>query len=328
MYSLIHELVCRAMPLRPDLLGLEAFIAIAERGNFNKAAAHLGITQAALSHRMRKLEDYLGIALFHRTTRHVSLTPAGLELLPRAKRLIDDAHGMFAELGTAAAVRQERVGLGCPPTLAIHFLPNVLAEFSSRYPGTHVRVFDNSVSEIAERVQKGDADFGLTMLATNRWDLEVKPLVKEPYVLVCRADHSAARQKSIRWAEIEGERLIRISAQTGNRVLLDDMLGAASERLHWSAEVQHVATAVSLVAAGVGLTVVPRGAVDVVRVQNLACVPLRSPSIARTLGVVTRRGIPLTPMATKLLAMIERRVAPPRKQSRGDRSRLMNAIEQ
>jgi DNA-binding transcriptional LysR family regulator len=300
------------MALRPDLLGLQAFVAIAERGSFNQAATHLGITQTALSHRIRKLEDYLGIALLHRTTRQVWLTPAGLELLPRASRLIDEVQGMFAELGADAAVRQERVAIGCLPTLAIHFLPSVLAEFSAQHPATLVRVFDNSASEIAERVQKGEAEFGVTILATNRWDLEVKALSKEPYVFICRADHPGARQRSIRWADIEGERLIRISNQAANRVLIDDALGAASERLRWSSEVQHVATAVSLVAAGVGTAVLPRTAVDVVRAQNLACVPLRSPSITRTLGIVTRRGIPLSPMAASLFTIIERRFAPAR----------------
>jgi DNA-binding transcriptional LysR family regulator len=305
------------MALRPDFLGLQAFVAIAERGSFNQAATHLGITQTALSHRIRKLEGYLGIALLHRTTRQVSLTPAGLELLPRASRLIEDAHGMFVELSADAAVRQERVAIGCLPTLAIHFLPNVLAEFSIAHPNTVVRVFDNSADEIAERVQKGEAEFGLTILTTNRWDLEVKPLVKEPYVLICRADHVAARKKSISWADIEGERLIRIAARTGNRILIDDALGGLSERMRWSSEVQHVATAVSLVAAGNGLAILPRIAVDVVREQNLACIPLRSPSITRTLGVVTRHGVPLSPVAASLLAIVERRIDPGRKGDRG-----------
>ena len=70
--------------MRLDILGLQAFLAIAERGSFHKAAAHLGITQTALSHRLRKFEDYLGVTLLQRTTRQVSLTPTGLELLPRA----------------------------------------------------------------------------------------------------------------------------------------------------------------------------------------------------------------------------------------------------
>src|SRR5262245_50762478 len=148
-----------AMATRPDFLGLEAFVAITERGNFRMAAAHLGITQTALSHRMRKLEAYLGVSLLHRTTRRVSLTPSGLSLLPRAKTLIDDAHRTFADLGAEAAVRQERLAIGCLPTLAIHFLPQVLREFAADNPDIQVRIFDNSASEIAERVQKGDAEF-------------------------------------------------------------------------------------------------------------------------------------------------------------------------
>jgi DNA-binding transcriptional LysR family regulator len=72
------------------------------------------------------------------------------------------------------------VAIGCLPTLAIHFLPQVLTQFAVDNPDIQVRIFDNSASEIAERVQKGDAEFGLTILATNRWDLDIKPLVREP----------------------------------------------------------------------------------------------------------------------------------------------------
>jgi len=291
--------------MRLDLLGLEAFLAVAERGSFNKAADHLGVTQTALSHRMKKLESNLGVVLLQRTTRQVSLTPHGLQLLPHAKTLLEDARRTFRVLGAEAAARQEHLAIGCLPTLAIHFLPRVLQDFLAAYPGLQVRIFDNSASEIAERVQKGEVEFGITILSTNRWDLEIKALVKEPYVLVCRSDHALARRGSVRWAELEGESLIRIATQTGNRILIDDALGASSERLSWSCEVQHVATAVSLVAAGVGMTIVPRVAIDVVRASNLAAVPLRSPSITRTLGVVTRRGVPLGPLATDLLRRIE-----------------------
>jgi DNA-binding transcriptional LysR family regulator len=290
--------------MRIDFLGLEAFLAIAERGSFNKAAAHLGITQTALSHRIRKLEDYLGIALLHRTTRQVSLTAAGLELLPRARSLLEAAHRTFEDLSVEAAARQERVAIGCLPTLAVHFLPRALVEFGRLHPTTLVRVFDNSASEIAEKVQKREADLAISMLSTSRFDLEFKPLMKEPYVLLCRAGHRFCGQGSVRWSELEGENLIRISTQTGNRVLIDDALGAASDRLRWTCEVQHVASAVALVAAGAGMTVVPRGAIDLTHAAGLAAVPLRSPGITRTIGVVSRRGEPLTPLAVDLLQCI------------------------
>jgi DNA-binding transcriptional LysR family regulator len=297
------------MAVRPDFLGLEAFVAIAERGSFHKAAAHLGITQTALSHRMRKLETYLGITLLNRTTRSVSLTPDGLDVLPRARSLMLEARVLFDDLEQAGAVRNERIAIGCLPTLAVHVLPAALARFAADHPTITVRVFDNSADEIAERVQKGEAEFAITLLATNRWDLDVKPLAQEPFVLVCRADHPWADRKSIRWNEIENERLVRVSPQTGNRILIDDALGARSDRLTWASEVQHVATAVALVNAGVGLTIVPRGAIETATGSPVVAIALRNPGIKRTIGVVTRRGVPLSPLATELLSAIERRLA-------------------
>jgi DNA-binding transcriptional LysR family regulator len=295
----------RQMAVRPDYLGLEAFVAVAERGSFHKAAAHLGITQTALSHRMRKLEDYLGITLLQRTTRHVALTPAGLDLLPRAQALLAQAHAVFTDLAHAASHRQERIAIGCLPTLAIHVLPRALAKFGLQHPGTQVRVFDNSASQIAERVQSGEAEFGLTVLATDRWDLDIRPLAREAYGVVCRTDHALAGRAFVRWSELAAHRLIRISAQTGHRLLIDDALGAASEHMTWSHEVQHVATAVALVAAGVGVTVVPQSAVDLVPAGTLACIALRHPAVTRTIGVVTRRGVPMTPIAANLLAILQ-----------------------
>jgi DNA-binding transcriptional LysR family regulator len=300
------------MPIRADFLGLQAFVAIAERGSFIRAAQHLGITQTALSHRMRKLEDYTGIALLTRTTRHVALTPAGVDLLPRAHRLLDDARAMFQQLSSDAAVRQERIAIGCLPTLAVHVLPRALAGFAARHPDTRVRVFDNSASEIAAHVQNGEAEFALTILATGRWDLEFTPLIKEPYVLICRAAHPSARARSVRWADLAGEPLVRIATQTGNRILIDDALGATGERLRWTCEVQHLSTAVALVAAGVGSTVAPLSALDAAPTRDLCAVPLRAPGVARTIGVARRRGVPLSPLAADLFAIVaaEMRAAP------------------
>jgi DNA-binding transcriptional LysR family regulator len=291
--------------MRLDFLGLEAFLAVAERGSFHKAATHLSITQTALSHRIKKFEDALQVSLLARTTRQVSVTPAGLALLPKARRLLGDARQVFNDLAADKQARHDRIAIGCLPTLTIHLLPKVLDAFMRMHPNTRVRVFDNSATEIAERVQNGDAEFGITIVGTNRWDLDIKPLIEETYVLVCPASHPMARKASIRWADLQGERLIRISAQTGNRMLIDDALGETSEQLKWMCEVQHVASAVSLVAAGVGLTIVPRVAIDVIRASNLATVNLKQPSITRILGAVTRRGVPLSLRAGTLLSLIE-----------------------
>jgi DNA-binding transcriptional LysR family regulator len=294
--------------MRVDFLGLQAFLSIAERGSFRHAAAHLGITQTALSHRIKKFEEQFQVTLLTRTTRQVALTPAGLSLLPKAQQLIEQAQHLFGELNSQAVARQENLAVGCLPSAAIHFLPSVLVEFRQSYPAMTVRIYDNSANEIAERVQKGEAEFGITILGTNRWDLEVTPLIKEPFVLICRDDHEFARRRSLKWSQLEGVPLIRVSAGTGNRMLIDDALGSRSEAMNWAYEVQHIASAVSLVAAGIGLTVLPRLAIDIAGGPALVAVSLRDPNITRTLGAVTRRSVPLSEPARKLLKLIEIRL--------------------
>ncbi|NVO17223.1 MAG: LysR family transcriptional regulator [Rhodoplanes sp.] len=292
--------------MRIDFLGLEAFLGIAERGSFHRAAANLNLSQTALSHRMRKLEDDLGVKLLARTTRHVALTPAGLELLPKARRILDEATRSFEDLRRQGRAQQERLAIGCLPTIAIRYIPRVLFEFTRMYPDLDVQVFDNSVSEIADHVQSGRAEFGITIVSANRWDLEVTELVKEPFVLVCQADHAFASKKAISWSDLEGQKLVRVSPQTGNRILLDDALGSRREALTWRYEVQHLSTAISLASAGVGLAVVPRLAVEASGKTGIATVSLRNPSVSRALGVVVKRGLPLSPAAEDLLRIISR----------------------
>ncbi len=290
--------------MRIDFLGLQTFLSIAERGSFQRAAAHLNLSQTALSHRMRKFEADLGVKLLTRTTRQVTLSPAGLDLLPKARRILDEIETSFEALRQSGRHRQARVAIGCLPTIAHHHLPRVLREFGSRFPDISVKIYDNSAAEIADLVQSGTAEFGITIMSANRVDLDIKALLKEPFVLVCPGDHPFARQKSVNWVELSGIPLVRISPQAGNRALIDDALGSRRDSLLWRYEVQHVATAVSLVTAGLGLTVVPRLAVDVAGMPGIAALPLRNPGIVRTLGILTRRGASLSPAAETLAALI------------------------
>jgi len=294
--------------MRIDFLGLEAFLSIADHGSFHRAAANLNLSQTALSHRMKKLEDDLGIKLLTRTTRHVALTPAGVELLPKARRLMADISSSFDELRLQGKARQERLTIGCLPTIAVHYLPPLLARLRKSFPDLNIRVLDNSKLEIAEKVHSGEAEFGITIVAADRWDLEITPLMKEPFVLVCPKGHPLATQKAVSWSSLKGEPLVRVSTQTGNRQLIDDALGPRREDMSWRYEVQHIVSALGLVRAGLGLTVVPQLAVNVAESPGLVAVPLRNPGISRTLGVVARRGVPLSPAADALLALLRKQM--------------------
>lgn len=288
--------------MRIDVLGLQAFVAIAERGSFRAAASHLNLSQTALSHRIRKLEESLSAPLLLRTTRQVTLTPEGAALLPKAQHLFGELSGAIDGLRGTPKQQTTRIALGCLPTIAMHVMPSVLAKFGDAHPEIVVRLFDNSAGEIAARVQAGEAEFGVTIVAANSWDLDLKPVVKEPFVLLCHPKMKFASAPSLTWAQVQDVPLVRISAETGNRILIDDALGTKRDTLDWRYEVQRVSTAVSLVKAGVAATIVPRLAIADEE-KGLRAIPLRAPAVSRTLGIVTRKETPLSAPAKALIRL-------------------------
>jgi DNA-binding transcriptional LysR family regulator len=286
--------------MRIDFLGLEAFLSIAERGSFQRAAAHLNLSQTAISHRMRKLEEELGLKLFARTTREVTLTRAGIDFLPRAQRAVLELEQSFDDLKQQGAKRRERLDIACLPVLAINYLPPILSRFHKSEPHVHVRIFETPSAAVAELVQSGEVEFGLSVAKTNRWDLEVETLSASPLALACPSKHALAKKRSVGWTELRNLPLIRVGAKTAIRPMIDDALGAARVTLNWQYEVQHVETAVNLVEAGLGYAIVPTIDVALHRGRGLAAVPLRGPRLSCTYGLVRRRGMPLSPPAAKL----------------------------
>lgn len=286
--------------MRIDFLGLEAFLSIAERGSFQRAAAHLNLSQTAISHRMRKLEDDLGLKLFARTTREVTLTRAGIDFLPKAQKALAELEQSFDELKQQGAKRRERLDIACLPVFAVNYLPPILSKFHKLQPRVQVRVFETPSAAIAELVQSGEVEFGLSVVKTNRWDLEVETISSSPLALTCPSRHALAKKRSIGWAQLRNLPLIRVGPKTAIRPMIDDALSAARMTLNWQYEVEHVETAVNLVEAGLGFAIVPSIDVALHRGRGLVAVPLRAPRLSCTYGLVTRRGIPLSPPAAKL----------------------------
>ncbi|HVZ51834.1 MAG TPA: LysR family transcriptional regulator [Pseudolabrys sp.] len=290
--------------MRIDFLGLEAFLSIAERGSFQRAAAHLNLSQTAISHRMRKLEDELGIKLFARTTREVTLTRAGIDFLPKAQRAVIELEQSFDDLKQQGAKRRERLDIACLPVLAVNYLPPILSRFHKAEPRVQVRIFETPSAAVAELVQSGEVEFGLSVAKTNRWDLEVETITASPLALTCPARHALAKKRSIGWSELRNLPLIRVGAKTAIRPMIDDALNAARMTLNWQYEVQHVETAVNLVEAGLGYAIVPSMDVTLHRGRGLVAVPLRAPKLSCTYGLVTRRGMPLSPPAARLRGVL------------------------
>lgn len=297
------------MPI--DFLGIQAFLAIAEAGSFGSAAARLHLSQTAISHRMRKLEESLGVPLLVRTSRGISLTQAGEALLPRARNALQ----LLESSCDGVRVHRERatrwVTFGCIPTVAAGLLAPLLREVAQAHPELPVRVFDSAPGEILELVQAGTAAFGITLAQPAPPNVVLETIAEEPFVLACPAAHRFAGRAGVAWSELEQEPLIRLSLPAGNSVTIDESIGTLRERLQWRYEAQRTAVALEMVRGGLGLTLVPR--LSVHSVEGLAIVPLNAPAVARALALMTPAGAPLTAIdrfvADRAVAVLRRELA-------------------
>ena len=293
--------------MRVDYLGLEAFVAIAEHGSFQRAAETLALSQTALSHRLRKVEAELGAPLLIRSSREVSLTGAGQDLLPDARRLLKELGDSYAAVRARARHRRRHLSFACLPTIAHTRMPEILARFTKAVPDVTLTMHDIPAHRIAELVQSGEAEFGITIVSAQLPDLRVRPLFEEPYELLVPANHPLAAAGSVTRGDLAGMAMARISTQSKNRQLVDDALAEARDTIDWRFVVQNATMAMALVAEGAALTILPQSAADVAP-PGVLRKPFADMWMARTVGLVTRRGVPPSNLAQILIEAVEERI--------------------
>jgi DNA-binding transcriptional LysR family regulator len=287
-----------------DILGLEAFLAIADQGRFHKAARQLHITQTALTRRLQNFEERLGVRLVERTTRSVELTHIGRAFLPQARRLVSELTAALVEIRETGRAQRGEVSIACVPTVGIRYLPRILKQYATRYPDNRITILDHASSGVTGAVLRREVEFGINIAEREPPELESIPLLEDRFVLICRDDHALAKRRKVTWRQLEPHALVFVGAESGNRPLLDAALAARRPRLRSHYEVQRSSTAVGLVAAGLAAAVVPGLAIQPGAYPQLRVIPIGDPVVARTLVLVSRRGAQLSPAAQPLFDMI------------------------
>ncbi len=285
-----------------DLNDLFAFRAVAELGNFRRAAEAVHISQPAFSRRIDKLELALGVKLLDRTTRRVSLTAVGRDFSRKVRQLLDDLDSTLLGITGIAAMRLGEVTIACVPSTVYYFLSQVVVRYRETYPKVRVKVFDAGASDVLDAVARGEADFGLNFIGSQEPDIEFQPLLEERFVAACRRDHPLARKRSVTWSELAAYDFIAVSKSSGNRLLLDQALAGVPGRPKSLYEAEHVTTMLGLVEAGLGVAAVPSMAMPGKDHPLLASVPLTEPIVTRRVGLIRRKGRNLSPAAQQLYA--------------------------
>jgi DNA-binding transcriptional LysR family regulator len=289
-------------------------VAVAKLNSFRAASEELHLSQPALSRRIEKLEDALGVRLFHRTTRKVDLTAVGREFSRRANDLLDGLEQSLLGIRDVSDRVTGEVTVACIPSSIRFFLPRILREYHQRYPGIVVRIVDQGAADVLSTITRSEADFGLNYIGSQEPQVEFQPVKQEAFVLACLRGHPLAKRRQVRWAELADHDYMSVTKASGNRFLLDSALSNLPVRPSWFCEAQHVSTLVNLVEAGLGVAAVPELAMPPAGEHpTLVSVPLIEPSITRTVGLIRRIGRKLPPAAQQLYdQLLQSQVVPGR----------------
>jgi DNA-binding transcriptional LysR family regulator len=293
--------------LRFDLNDLQAMVTVVEQGGFRAAALALNLSQPALSRRVVKLEEALGVQLFERTTRRVALTLVGREFYGRAVEILQGVEASLHNIGDLSLSHGE-VTVACVPSVAHNLLPPVMQRFHLRFPRIRLRIVDEGAHAVLNNVARGDSDFGVNFLGADEPGIDFEPIMDERFVMACRVDHPLATRRSVTWDDIDKHPYMTVAKSSGNRMVVDRARAPGRKQTHAMIEVRHVSSLLEMVKAGLGIAVVPQLAMPTDSASVLRSVALKDEGITRTLGIIRRSGRALAAPAQNFYEMLKEAV--------------------
>jgi DNA-binding transcriptional LysR family regulator len=232
---------------------------LAQELHFGRAAGRLNITQPSLSQMIRDLETRLGCRLVERTTRKVILTNAGRSFLSDAEAILLHLDRAVANAQAEAGQAANTIRIGAILPATFEFLPAVLSRFRQRYPAADVHIETKDSPNLVRAVESGQLHVALLRAPKNAGTLCLETVRRDPFVAAMRSEHRLARKQTLELADLRNERLLPIS-RGDLRDAFDDInrqLENAGIDLAQSHATETTLTAISLVCAGDGISLVP-----------------------------------------------------------------------
>ena len=273
-----------------DLRTLRYFVYVAEARSFSKAAVQLRIAQPALSRQIRKLEDEVGIELILRTRRQLELTDAGLLLLQRAHSLLRQAAQMADDIRAYGSRVQGTITLGVSPAIIEALGPRIVRESAKRHPDLRLNFVEGFSSFIFQRLINQELTMCLMHNPPRHRTIEIAPLLTEPMYLIGPGANAHALPAAQPGMKLDRLRLILPNRTHSLRMIIERAVAERGGQLDVAIEVDGYTTTKTLVAAGLGYTVLPYSAVQKeVEERQLTAVRLRQLALSWTLSVAYRK---------------------------------------
>lgn len=298
-------------PTVPDLTArqLHAVLAVAEYNSFIAAAAFLKTSQPALTRTIKRVEDVLGVRLFDRSTRRVAITAAGKEFVAVAERMLNDLRISISSMREIAEQQRGQIIISSIMSVANGLLPAIVAKYRSSRPGVEVLLREGVHGTVLEDIRSGAADIGATYVDDLPDFIEAKPVSREVFDIVLPRAHPLIKidkRASVTLSELTDFPLVSLPYESRTRRIIDGAAATAGHTLHHVATVTQFATMMSFVRAGVGIAIVPSGAIAGVLGKDLAVLKLTKPRLSRNVGLIWLRERELAPAARGFATIFEK----------------------
>jgi DNA-binding transcriptional LysR family regulator len=287
-----------------NLREIRAFIAVAEAGSFTRAAVRLHLSQPALTVQIRRLEETVGARLFDRNSRNVALTPVGRELLPVLQKSLREMEHVLLDARALSDGSVGTVRIACLPSFAASLLPDLVRDFRLEVPGAAFDIRDAVANVVNRLVRSEEVDLGLTGGEPEDPSLEVLHAGEDRLCIVCPLDHPLTKKRRITLEDLSAYPLVLTARGTSVRAVVDEAFEQAGVVPELTCEPMYMMTAVAMVRAGLGLTILPESAREILAEPSVAARVIDDPRFVRPIALVKKRGRTLPPVTEAFVSTI------------------------
>lgn len=287
---------------------LNMFLLVAEDNSFRRAAEKSNRSEAAVSMQIKHLEQQLGVALFHRTTRHVELTKEGEHLLISVRKALAEVETGLLHIRESVDMHYGVLSISCVPTVAATRLPHILLAFQKEHPKISVHVRELVATELLESIRRREVDFGIGPKIRTITEFSFKPILSDETYALIPSTYKLPRKSGITLKELSLLPILMLSTSSAFRGELDAALKAKNLTFDTKFEVIQAQTLIAMAEAGLGAAILPK--ISVPLRTSLQAVPVIDPPMTRQISVITLRGQAFSPAAARLASFVERLIAP------------------
>ena len=287
---------------------LRYFLAVAEAGNFSRAADRLGISQPSVSQQIRDLETGLRVRLFQRRGKRVLLSPAGLIFREHARAVLRQLEKCFQELGSEPGQLRGVLHLGVVPVLNVALIPDLLGMFAAAHPAISLIVEEISSTEIETALEEGRMDAGLGFVTRHSPNLRYERLCTDEFALIVAENHPWGKRRIIPFPELHQQRLLQLPDSFVMRRMIDDICRKHQVRPRVVAEINAIETLLRSLGPLKSGALMPRVTLRGRQNLKLRAIPLRGKKLGLEIGLLQLSDSPTNTAVADFTALAKRTV--------------------